>query len=92
MNIKCFSILIVILLVIFGIGYSLGSILSEDGNPSLKIFNNIKYGKAPLTVSFSSKIFNLNEKIKKYEWKTVTPKLEQIYEKEFIKESRIKKE
>ena len=68
MNKKILSIFIVISLIIFGIGVSIGSILNNDIKTSVEIFSNVKFGKAPLNVSFTSEIFNLNSEITKKIW------------------------
>jgi PKD repeat protein len=62
------SIFIVISLIIFGIGVSIGSILSNNIVASVEIFSDVKVGKAPLNVSFTSEIFNLDGDIKKILW------------------------
>jgi PKD repeat protein len=68
MKIKIITMLIIIILIVFGIGYSFGSIPSEDNNFSVQILSDIEYGKAPLNVSFSSILFNHEGKMKRFLW------------------------
>lgn len=68
MNLKILSFFVVVLILTFGIGFSIGLFLKEDLESSVEIFSDIKFGKAPLNVSFSSKIFNSNGKIEKCLW------------------------
>lgn len=68
MSIKIKTILIVMILIIFGIGYSLGSYEYDNPDPSIQVFSDTLFGKVPLNVSFTSKIFNVEEKIDRYLW------------------------
>ena len=68
MNVKILSIFIILMLLFFGLGYSIRIIIDDDTKITVKINCNHKFGKAPLNVSFSSEIFSINEDIKSYSW------------------------
>jgi PKD repeat protein len=68
MNTKMISFFIVILLITFGIGFSIGSLFRQDIQPSVKALSNINSGRAPLNVSFSYKAYGCDEDIKNCLW------------------------
>ena len=68
MDKKMFSIFAIVLLIVFGIGYSIGSFTKDDGNPSVKAVSDVTFGNAPLEVSFSYLSAGMNEEVKNCVW------------------------
>ena len=67
-NIKMLSFFIVILLISFGLGYSVQSLVREEVTPIVKANSSTNFGKAPLNVSFSYDLFSFDGKITKCLW------------------------
>lgn len=67
-NIKMLSFFIVILLITFGLGYSVQSFFHEEIMPSVRVNSDINFGNAPLNVSFSYDLFSFDGEIKRCEW------------------------
>lgn len=68
MNKRTLIISFVALLMIFGLGVSIGYFLTNEVNPSVEVLSNVTFGKAPLNVSFFSQIYHVNEKEVKCLW------------------------
>ena len=68
MNSKVLSFFIVILLISFGLGYSVQSLLREEVTPIVKANSSINFGKAPLNVSFSYDLFSFDGEVTKCRW------------------------
>ena len=68
MNSKVLSLFIVILLVSFGLGYSVQSLLREEVTPIVKAKSSTNFGKAPLNVSFSYDLFSFDGEVTKCRW------------------------
>jgi PKD repeat protein len=68
MNTKMLSILAIIILLVFGIGYSIGSFTNQESKSPVKAVSNVTFGKAPLEVSFSYLITGYNGEVKRCIW------------------------
>ena len=67
-NVKMLSFFIVVLLISFGLGYSVQSLFREEVTPIVKANSSIKFGKAPLNVSFSYDLFSFDGEVTKCLW------------------------
>lgn len=68
MKIKIIAIFIVLILLVFSIGFAIGITRREVNPLKVKAGSSVLYGKAPLSVTFTSTIFNLDGEIKKALW------------------------
>ena len=68
MKIKIIAVFIVLILLAFSIGVAVGITRREVKPLKVEADSSVFYGKAPLSVTFTSTVFNLDGKIKKASW------------------------